>query len=478
MKVGASISGIAHTGLVVFAIWGVDWFSAKDPEPLTIAEIELVDGTDFEAALSAAPVVPSDGPSELSEPSELRDLPSEVEQPVDESQSAKAPVLSQADAPDAQPEKPEISFPAPPTEIPTEAPVPSIAEIPSPDSLNRQAAEPESPNATEPQRAVAAIQAPLPSQKPNRPPDPEPEPALDEPEPERETATLVAQGPEPSEAPTEVSAAESESPATDPLQPLASVGTPSPDTRPDLPAEPEAESRPSDPSTPKFIRAPVTPEEEQPETAAEEQPDRQEDSARPEQVETANPKPEAPPLPEPPDPEVAEEEEAPEGPAPRIAKLPVARPADKAAAAIAARETEQAPKATEVAENKPSESTEPAKPTGSTAVQAPKLSRGERDALRVGIKKYYVYNGDRSDKSLRVIIRVKLDEQGQLIGKPSMRSASGGTDTTQRALFNAGRRAVVRAASAGEFRRLPADKYERWKVLNFRFSTDKVGFSS
>ena len=414
----------------------------------------------------------------MSEPSELRDLPSEVEQPVDESQSAKAPVLSHADAPDAQPEKPEISFPAPPTEIPTEAPVPSIAEIPSPDSLNRQAAEPESPNATEPQRAVAAIQAPLPSQKPNRPPDPEPEPALDEPEPERETATLVAQGPEPSEAQTEVSPAESESPSTDPLQPLASVGTPSPDTRPDLPAEPEAESRPSDPSTPKFIRAPVTAEEEQPETATEEQPDRQEDSARPEQAETANPKPEAPPLPEPPDPEVVEEEEAPEGPAPRIAKLPVARPADKAAAAIAARETEQAPKATEVAENKPSESTEPAKPTGSTAVQAPKLSRGERDALRVGIKKYYVYNGDRSDKSLRVIIRVKLDEQGQLIGKPSMRSASGGTDTTQRALFNAGRRAVVRAASAGEFRRLPADKYERWKVLNFRFSTDKVGFSS
>lgn len=464
-------------GLVIFAIWGVDWFSAQDPEPLTIAEIELVDGTDFEAALSTAPVVQSEGPSELSEPSENRDLPSEVEQPTDESQTAQAPVLSQADDPDAQPEKPEIAFPAPPTDIPTEAPLPSIAEIPSPDSLNRQAAEPESPNATEPQRAVAAIQAPLPSRRPNRPPDPEPEPALNEPEPERETATLETQEPEAAEAPTQVSEAESQSPSTDPLQPLASVGEPSPATRPQRPAEPEAETRPVDPTAPKFVQAPTPPKEEQPASTAEDQPDRQDDSVRPEQVETASPKPEAPPQPEPPDTEVVEEE-APEGPAPKIAKLPVAKPADKAAAAIAARKTEQSQKATEVAENKPAESTEPAKPSGSTAVSAPKLSRGDRNALRVGIKKYYVYNGDRSDRSLRVVIRVKLDKQGQLIGKPTMRTAEGGTSASQRALFNAGRRAVAQAANAGEFRKLPAEKYERWKVLNFRFSTDKVGFSS
>ena len=478
MKVGASISGIAHAGLVVFAIWGVDWFRTQDPEPLTIAEIELVDGTDFEAALSTAPVVPSEGPSELSEPSENRDLPSEVEQPEDESQTAKAPVLSQADEPDLQPEKPEIAFPAPPTDIPTEAPQPSIAEIPSPDSLNRQSAEPESPEATEPQKAVAAIEAPLPSSRPNRPPDPEPEPALDEPEPERETATLVAQQPEPTNESTEVSAAESESPSTDPLQPLASVGSPSPAAQPDRPAEPEAETRPKDPSAPRFIRAPDPPKERQPETAAEKQPDRQGDSARPEQAETANPKPEAPPQPETPDPEVVDDEDAPEGPAPKVAKLPVAKPGDKAAAAIAARKTEQSQQATEVAENKPSESSEPEKPSGSTAVRAPKLSRGERDALRVGIKKYYTYNGDKSDRALRVIVRVKLDQQGQLAGKPEMRSASGGTDASQRALFNAGRRAIARAANAGEFRKLPADKYERWKVLNFRFSTDKIGFSS
>ena len=139
MKLGTSISGAAHIGLVIFAIWGVDWFSTQEQEPLTIAEIELVDGTDFEAALSTAPVVQSEGPAELSEPNENQDQPSEVEQPEDAAQSAEAPVLSQADDPDEQPEKPEIAFPPPPTDIPTEAPLPSIAEIPSPDTLNRPA---------------------------------------------------------------------------------------------------------------------------------------------------------------------------------------------------------------------------------------------------------------------------------------------------------------------------------------------------
>lgn len=477
MKTGVTISGAAHVGMVVFAIWGVDWFSAKDQEPLTIAEIELVDGTDFEAALSTAPVVQSEGPAELAEPSENADQPSDVEQPEDETQSAEAPVLSQADDPDAQPEKPEIAFPPPPTDVPTEAPQPSIAEIPSPDSLNREAAEPESPEATEPQRAVAAIRAPLPSARPNRPPDPEPEPELDEPEPERETATLAQAQPAPSDAPTDTSVTQSESPNTDPLQPLASVGAPTPTSRPERPPEPEAEPQPEDPSAPKIVKAPTPETPEQPKPKAEDQPDRQGDSARPEQVETANPKPEAPPQPEAQDTEVVEEE-APEGPAPQIAKLPVAKPADKAAAARAARKTEQAKQATQVAENKPKTADKPKKTGGSSAVRAPKLSRGERNALRIGIKKYYVYNGDRSDRNLRVIIRVKLDQQGKIIGKPQLRTAQGGNKTSQRALFNAGRRAISRAASAGEFRRLPAAKYQRWKVLNFRFSTDKVGFSS
>lgn len=463
MKVGASISGAAHIGLVVFAVWGVDWFSSEEQEPLTIAEIELVDGTDFDAALSTAPVVQSEGPAELSAPNENKDLPSEVEQPEDSAQSAEAPVLSQADEPDVQPEKPEIAFPPPPTDIPTEAPQPSIAEIPSPDSLTRQASEPESPNATEPQRAVAAIQAPLPSQRPSRPPDPEPEPALSEPEPDRQTATLAPQRPIESEVQPETQVTDSQSPATDPLQPLASIGAPAPTSRPTRPPEPEAEPEPE----PQVAAA-------KPE--AQDEPEPKEDPSRPEQQETANPSPDAQPRPATEETETVEED-APEGPAPQIAKLPVAKPADKAAAALAARKTEQSQRATQTAEAKPSQSTKPAKPSGSSAVRAPKLSRGERSALRVGIKKYYTYGG-RRDPSLQVIIRVKLNKQGKIVGKPQLRSAKGADKGAQNALFQAGRRAIARAAAAGEFRRLPAAKFERWKVLNFRFSTDKIGVSS
>lgn len=474
MKVGASISGAAHIGLVVFAVWGVDWFATEEAEPLTIAEIELVDGTDFDAALSTAPVVQSEGPAELSEPDENKDLPSEVEQPEDIAQSAEAPVLSQADAPDVQPEKPEIAFPPPPTDIPTEAPQPSIAEIPSPDSLTLQAAEPESPSATEPQRAVAAIQAPLPSRRPNRPPEPEPEPELSEPEPERQTATLAPQQPVEAEAQPETQVTESQSPATDPLQPLASVGAPAPTSRPTRPREPEAEPEPSDPSAPKIVRAPTPDTTQRPEPKTEDQPDRQGDSARPEQVETANPKPEAPPQPEPQETEVVEED-APDGPAPQIAKLPVAKPAKKAAAALAARKTEQAKQATKVAENKPAKSNKPKKASGSTAVKGPKLNRGEKNALRIGIKKYYSYGGDRSDKSLRVTVRVKLNQNGTINGNPTQRRAKGGTSASQRAVFQAGRRAIIRAAQAGEFRKLPASKYNRWKVIDFVFTATNVG---
>ncbi|MGD1924771.1 MAG: hypothetical protein ACFB03_11390 [Paracoccaceae bacterium] len=451
MKTGATISGSAHLALVAFAIWGVDFFSASETEPLTIAEIELVDGTEFDAALSTAPFVQSEGPAELSPPSDDQSAPDAVDQSEDETASTDAPTLSAADAPEDTPVKPEIALPPPPTEIPTEAPRPSIAEIPSPDSLDRQAAEPESPDATEPQRAVSAISAPLPSKRPDRPPDPEPEPDLNEPEPERESATLAEATPEQSEdqlAPE----TDSTTPNTDPLQPLASTGESAPVSKPARPPEPEPE-----------------PEQQKPEEPSE--------TARPEQEDSPKPDPEAAPT------EVAKdtdpvEEEAPEGPAPQIAKLPVAKPADKAAAALAASRTEQQKRASQTAEAKPKAADKPAKPTGSSAVRAPKLSRGERDALRIGIKKYYTYNGDRSDRSLRVTVRVKLDKQGKIVGKPTLRQAAGGTDASQRALFNAGRRAISRAASAGEFRRLPADKYDRWKVLNFRFSTDKIGFSS
>ncbi|MEM7422713.1 MAG: hypothetical protein AAF334_03265 [Pseudomonadota bacterium] len=536
MRAGATISGTAHLVLVAAAVWSGDWFTKGDPIPFTVTEIELIEGQDFEAALSTAPVVPSDGPAELAQPNEGQDAPQEIEQPQDLAQApSSAPVLPPADVPENRPDAPDIAFPPPPTDIPTEAPLPSIAEIPSPDPLNEQSTEPESPNATEPQRAVAAVVAPLPNSKPLVPPPPEPEPELAEPEPEREAATLVAEGPRPKtlrvpatqpsdqprpddETPQDLLSATpgakpaeasqpdrptpgqrmadlsvdepepeaadaqrpnvlSEAPETDPLQPLASLPSPTPRPRAQRPPQPEPE--PAEARVPDQTTASAEPDTE---------PDPGPTNVRPEAPENENTTPETDRTPETPTKVAEVDPEAPTGPAPREARLPVAKPAEKAAAARAAAAQEQqrqeaARQTADADQKKPSGASEAtgqnSKPAGgSTSRFAAKLTRGERNALRVGIKKYYTYGGDRSDRSLEVIIRVRLKQDGTISGKPEMRKATGGNSATQRALFQAGRRAIIRAASAGEFKRLPVDKYQRWKALNFRFTTTKIGVSS
>ena len=382
-------------GLLVFVAFGVDWFSDQEDIPFTVTEIELIDGTDFEAAVSTAPIVQSEGPAELAPPTEGQSSPEDIAQPEDSAQQAELAELDSVDTPAPRPERPQIQFTPPPVNIPTEAPVQSIAEIPSPDELDRQSIEPESPASTEPVQPLATITPPLPGDKPTPPPEPEPEPVQAEPEPDQKPQEEM----------------------------------------PEAVAEKEPEPEPT-----------VEPE---PETVAEAQP------------------------------------EAPLGPAPREARLPVAKPAKLAAAARAASEAErqareeaEAKERARVAAAQPKTEDKP-KPNqqagGSSAAKAPRLSRGERNAMRVGIKKYYVYNGDRSDKSLQVVIRIKLNQDGTINGKPEKRSAKGGSSGSQNALFQAGRRALIRAAAAGEFRRLPPEKYPRWKVLNFRFSVDSVG---
>ncbi|MFK7944368.1 MAG: hypothetical protein AB8B85_15840, partial [Paracoccaceae bacterium] len=318
----------------------------------------------------------------------------------------------EVDVPAPRPAEPVIQFTPPPVNVPTEAPRESIAEVPTPDELDRQSTEPESPASTEPLQPLASIQPPVPGLKPSPPPEPEPEPEKVEPEPDQ------------------------------------------------------------------------IPQEQTPEAVAEKQPE-PEPVQEPEPVETVETQPEAP-----------------EGPAPQEARIPIAKPADLAAAARAAAEQEEAlaaeQKAKEDAKRRAREDAEakkqakiaaankkktdkPAKPKatkpagGSSAVKAARLNRGERDALRLGIKKYYTYSGDRSDRGLQVVIRVRLKADGSIQGKPERRSAKGGNAGSQKALFDAGRRAIIRASRAGEFKRLPRDKYPRWKTLNFRFSIDGVG---
>ncbi|MEM0987955.1 MAG: hypothetical protein AAGK00_03695 [Pseudomonadota bacterium] len=378
MRTGATISGGLHAALVVAAVVGFDWFKAAEPVPFTVTEIEMVDGQDFEAALSTAPIVQSEGPADLAPPAEGTSVPETPDQLTDLAAPDELPVLTEAEAPDETPERPIIQRRPPPTPVPTEPELPSIAEIPSPDPLDRQAAAPESPATTEPVMPLQSLAPPTPADKPQAPPQIEPEP-----EPVEET-------PETPQTPDPEAVAESE-------------------------PEPQPEQEP------------------EPEATAEAQP------------------------------------EAPQGPAPQEAAIPVARDAELAAAAQAARAAEEAQRRQE--QPQPQEQPTPNQQAGGSQSEfAARLTRGERDALRVAIKPYYVYAGDQSDRSLQVIIRVRLNQDGSLNGKPEQRSAAGGNASSQRALFQAGRRALIRAAAAGEFQRLPADKYQRWKVLNFRFS--------
>jgi len=369
MTSGANISGALHLGFLIVVLFGADWFSRRDPAPLVVTEVELIDGTNFEARLSAAPVIPNEGPEELAPEAQTDLTPVDLASPDATIEVSEMPLFAETEAlPVEQPDFTDLLFPPPSTVVPTEAPRPSIALIPSPDPLERQAAEPESPPAAEPMQALAAAPAPVTAPIPMAPPPPEPAVAEAEPEPK-------------------------------PEEPLK---------------EPE------------------------PEALAAAQPD------------------------------------APIAPAPQQARLPVDKPAELAAAARASSAPPPA-----AAAPKPAEQPKPLETAGgSTSQFANAVTRGEKDALRLGIKRFFVYNGNRSDRALQVTIRIRLDQDAKILGQPELLQASGGNPAVQQVLFQAGRRALLKAQGAGEFKKLPVAKYDGWKLIHATFTPEEIGFSS
>jgi hypothetical protein len=368
MKTGATVSAGMHLAFLALALFGAGWFADRDPVPLAVTQVELVDGTNFDAALSTAPVVPNEGPAELAPEASSDVAPVDLAAPDVTIEVPDMPLLLATDTP--PPKRPDFSdlqLPPPPTVVPTEAPRPSIALIPSPDEVPRQAEQPESPPSTEPLQALAA--APTPEIAPRPAPPPEAEPvAAEEPQPK--------------------------------------------------PEEPK--------------------QEPEPEAVVEAQP------------------------------------EAPIAAAPQEAKLPVARPAEVAAAARASGPADPVP-----APQKPADEPKPAKPAGgSTSQFANAITIGEKDALRLGIKQYFAYSGNRSDRSLQVTIKIQLGQDAKIVGQPELLKASGGDPATQDVLFRAGRRALFKAQSAGEFKKLPPAKYDGWKLIHVTFTPEEIGFSS
>ena len=368
MKTGATVSGGMHLAFLALALFGTGWFADRDPAPLQVTQVELVDGTNFEAALSTAPVVPNTGPAELAPQVENDVEPVDLTSPDVTIKVPDVPLLVATDTP--PPKRPDLSdlqLPPPPTVVPTEALRPSIALIPSPDEVPRQAEQPESPPATEPVQALATAPTQDTAPKPMPPPEAEP---------------VAAEDPQP---------------------------------------------KPEDPK-----------QEPEPEAVVELQP------------------------------------EATVSAAPQEARLPVARPAEAVAAARASSAPEPV-----AATAKPAEEPKPAKPaSGSTSQLASAITIGEKDALRLGIKQYFVYSGNRSDRSLRVTIGIRLGQDAKIIGQPELLTASGGDPATQDVLFRAGRRALLKAQNAGEFKKLPPSKYDGWKLIHVTFTPEEIGFSS
>jgi len=419
MKTGASVSGALHLGFLALVLFGTDFFADRDPAPLAVTEVELIDGTDFDARLSTAPVVPNEGPSELAPEASSDVEPIDLSTPDVTIDVPAMPILAVAEVPpDEAPDFTDLAIPPPPTVVPTEAPRPSIALIPSPDPLQRQAAEPESPPATEPLQALATAPAPEPAPRPATPLESDPitvEPnAAEAPRP----ATVPVPSPDSLPDALPLQTAEPESPPeTEPLQPLASALPPEP--RPNVPMhEPEPE------------------------------PD--------------------------PEPVVVAQPNAPIAAAPQEARLPVAKPAKLAAASRAS----SAPKPVAAAPQ-PTEEPRPAEPAGgSTSRFASAVTIGEKNALQLGIKQHFVYNGNRSDRTLQVTIRIRLGRNAKIIGQPELLKSGGGTEAARKALFQSGRRALYKAQGAGEFKKLPLGKYDGWKLIHVTFTPEEIGFSS
>ncbi len=476
MKTGATVSGAMHLGFLALALFGMDFFGLRDPAPLAVTEVELIDGVDFEARLSTAPVVPNQGPAELAPQASSDVEPIDLAVPDVTIDVPEMPILAETEAPpDERPDFADLLIPPPPTVVPTEAPRPSIALIPSPDSLPRQAAEPESPPATEPLLALAAAPTPEPAPRPALPL--ESDPITVEPSAAEAPRPSIALIPSPGSLPRQ--GAEPESPpAPEPLLSLAAAPAPEPAPRAAPLLEPDPITvEPAAAEAPRPAIAPIPPPDSLPHQAAEpESPPATEPlqplaAALPPEPKPDEPRHELEPEPEPVAPV---QPNTPISEAPQEARLPVAKPAKLAAAARAS----SAPKPV-AATPKPAEEPKPAEPAGgSTSQFANAVTMGEKDALRLGIKKYFVYNGNRSDRSLRVTIRIRLGRNAKIIGQPELLEASGGDEATRQVLFRAGSRALRKAQNAGEFNKLPPAKYDGWKLIHVTFTPEEIGFST
>ncbi|QIE55304.1 hypothetical protein G5B40_07455 [Pikeienuella piscinae] len=213
MKLGAGVSGGAHLALIAMAILSGALFSDGTERPVSIAEVTLMSGAEFEAAQSAAPEFNANLPAAPEAPN-----PGDERADVKVTEEDAAPTTQAEPAPDVAPTRGEV-VEAPPEEAPSAA----IADV---------GAQPAGPPAPEADTLVAASDS-----------APEIAPVAE---------TPIAPAPAPRPAAPQVEATTPEPPAAESLPVEAAEQEPAPTPEPEAQPEPE----------PKVAEASPTPVEE------------------------------------------------------------------------------------------------------------------------------------------------------------------------------------------------------------------------
>ena len=270
------------------------------------------------------------------------------------------------------------------------------------------------------EREIVAEAPPKPAEKPVPTPEPDPEPQPD-PKPVEEAAP--APQPEPQPKPEPVAEPKPEAPAETEVAALP----PEPD--------PLAEAIENAPEEPAF-----------------------------EQLPTAGPVPSARPKPETPKPQPTETAET-------KSEKPAEKKQEKSSASSAkdsdfnADEIAALLNKDEAKGGGAKRSTETASLGGSKTTRGETLSLSEMDALRGQIQKYWnIIPGMADGEDVRVVVKMRLDQTGNIIGNPEV-TATGGSAGTRSTLAGSAKRAVLRAQPY----QLPADKYAAWSevIVNF-----------
>ena len=168
--------------------------------------------------------------------------------------------------------------------------------------------------------------------------------------------------------------------------------------------------------------------------------------------------------------EIVTEAEKAASAAPSTSKRPRTRPAT--------------PKPKEVAETKPATDTGAVNDALAEALGAgqtntgtpggPPLTRGEKDALRVGVQQCWNV-GSLSSEALNttVVVSVSMTKNGKPKSETiRMLDSSGGSSTAARQAFEAARRAIIRCAKSGYD--LPQAKYDHWRDIEMTFNPENM----